>query len=77
MFLPWGKAPGSLRVNLADLNVATYGRILTKGRNPVVTQNSLLKDQTVFKFIQHTLESLYTCDMLLCVLVICKFNYKY
>ena len=29
-FLHWGDAPGSLRVNLAHLNVATYGGILKK-----------------------------------------------
>ena len=28
-FLPWVEAPGSLRINLANLNFATYGGIIT------------------------------------------------
>ena len=48
-FLPCVEAPGSFRINLANLNIATYGGILTKVRNPVVTRNLFLKDQTVLK----------------------------
>ena len=56
---PSGEASGSLRIILVHLNVATYGRILTKGCNPVVTQNLFLKDQIGLKIIQHKLENLF------------------